>query len=178
MSQKSILLISGSPSQASRSTRLLDEIGARLGRAGIRGRRFSAADFEPHELLNPTSETENIRELVSAARTASGIVVSTPVYKGTFSGVLKVVIDLIPPDALTGKVGLGIATARIAEQLPETASAIAGVFRFFKIGQIVEALTFTDEQLKSEPAAPLPESIQEQLEERTVELLSGLRRIA
>jgi FMN reductase len=172
---RSILLVSGSPSPTSRSTRLLDEVGARLEAAGLQTRRFSPAAFEPQELLNPTTETPNIRQLITASRAADALVVSTPVYKGTFSGVAKVILDLIPPDALVGKAALAIATARIAEQLPDTARSLEGIFRFFKSGRVVPALTFTDPELALDSTGALPEAVGAAVRARATELVAAIR---
>jgi FMN reductase len=176
MTQQSVIFVSGSPSRASRSTRLLDEVASRLEEAGFGARHFSVAGFEPQEVLNPTTETANVRELVSAARSAAAVVVSTPVYKGTFSGLLKVVLDLIPPDALVGKVGLAIATGRIPEQLPDTARSLEGIFRFFKLGGVLPALTFTDPELATGVSGALPDTVRALVHERASELIAALRR--
>ncbi|GAA2251660.1 hypothetical protein GCM10010145_19170 [Streptomyces ruber] len=41
---------------------------------------------------------------------ADGVVVATPVYKASYSGVLKALLDLLPQYALTGKTVLPLAT--------------------------------------------------------------------
>jgi FMN reductase len=41
---------------------------------------------------------------------AAILVVSTPIYRATYSGLLKVFFDLLPQDALVGKVAIPIAT--------------------------------------------------------------------
>jgi FMN reductase len=38
------------------------------------------------------------------------VVVSTPIYRATYSGLLKVFFDLLPQDALAGRVAIPIAT--------------------------------------------------------------------
>jgi FMN reductase len=53
------------------------------------------------------------REVAAALRAVSEagvIVVSTPIYRATYSGLLKVFFDLLPQDALAGKVAIPIAT--------------------------------------------------------------------
>ncbi len=49
------------------------------------------------------------------ATTRAGIVVAgTPVYRATYSGLLKVFFDLLPQDSLVGKIGVPIATGHAA----------------------------------------------------------------
>lgn len=51
---------------------------------------------------------------------SSGIVVATPVYKGALSGAHKLILDVIPPDALEGKVTLGPGAAiRVRRSVPK-----------------------------------------------------------
>lgn len=52
----------------------------------------------------------DVRAAVEAVAGARIVVASTPVYRGTYSGLLKVFFDLLPQDALVGKVGVPIAT--------------------------------------------------------------------
>jgi FMN reductase len=47
--------------------------------------------------------------------TRAGIVVAgTPVYRATYSGLLKLFFDLLPQDSLVGKIGVPIATGHAA----------------------------------------------------------------
>lgn len=41
---------------------------------------------------------------------ADGIVIGTPIYKAAYSGLLKLLLDLLPQDAFAGKTVLPIAT--------------------------------------------------------------------
>jgi FMN reductase len=45
-----------------------------------------------------------------SVRTATIVVASTPVYRATYSGLLKVFFDLLPVDGLAQKVAVAIAT--------------------------------------------------------------------
>ncbi|WP_204272820.1 NAD(P)H-dependent oxidoreductase, partial [Escherichia coli] len=51
-----------------------------------------------------------IAAAVLAVEQADLVVVSTPIYKAAYSGLLKVFLDLLPPDALRGKLVLPLAT--------------------------------------------------------------------
>jgi FMN reductase len=103
------LAISGSPSRQSKSRRLLDYAVERLGAQGIGGTVLDLCDLPADDLLGRTTTPAIGRALagVSAARI---LLVGTPVYRASFSGLLKVFFDLLPPDALSGKVALPMAT--------------------------------------------------------------------
>lgn len=93
-----------------------------------------------------------IVELVAAAKSASAIVLSSPVYKATYSGALKVLVDLLPPDALVGKTALGIATTKLAAHGVDVSRSYAALFGFFR-AQAHETLVLLDEDLKADGAS-------------------------
>jgi FMN reductase len=101
--------ISGSPSPRSKSRRLLSLAVDRLARDGIRSQVVELANLPADDLLGRTRTppTDRALEAVAAARI---VIVSTPVYRASFSGLLKVFFDLFPQDALDGKVAIPIAT--------------------------------------------------------------------
>jgi FMN reductase len=52
-----------------------------------------------------------VRSVLQAIESADALVVGTPVYKGSYTGAMKHLFDLIPPNALAGKPVLLAATA-------------------------------------------------------------------
>ena len=64
----------------------------------------------PAEALLWRTTSAAVQEVVATVLGAQIVVVSTPVYRATFSGALKVFFDLLPQDALVGKVGVPIVT--------------------------------------------------------------------
>src|SRR5688572_19610514 len=110
---KHVVFINGSPHTQSRSTGIASAIAERLDAADIRVRRFGLSDFESSELLYARADGRVAQHYLGVLETATAVVFSTPVYKATFSGGLKLLIDLIPHDRLRGKIVLAIASARI-----------------------------------------------------------------
>ena len=51
-----------------------------------------------------------LRAAVDAVSQAELVIVATPIYKAAYSGLLKVFLDLLAPDALRGKTVLPLAT--------------------------------------------------------------------
>src|SRR5262249_44782213 len=60
-------------------------------------------------LLGRQADTSVARAL-EAVGTAHVVVASSPVYRATYSGLLKVFFDLLPQDALVGKIAVPILT--------------------------------------------------------------------
>jgi FMN reductase len=106
----SVVTITGSPSSASRSAALALDVAERL-----RGRGFELASIHVREL--PAAEVfagradePAIAAAVGQVERADAIVIATPIYKASYSGVLKSFLDLLPQFALAGKVVLPLAT--------------------------------------------------------------------
>jgi FMN reductase len=101
--------LSGSPAAASRSRALLERALALLEGYGAAARRIHLADL-PADALLGRREDPAVQSALAAVREARILIVSTPVYRATYSGLLKVFFDLLPQDALAGKVAVAIAT--------------------------------------------------------------------
>jgi FMN reductase len=148
-----IVIISGSPRPDSRSTRVAAALGKRLGRADLRSRLFSVTDFVSADLLFPRAESSAIRRYIELVRAAPAVVFATPVYKATYSGGLKLLVDLIPPDALRGKAALAIATGRVASHSQSLQRAFDDLYRFFDVGLSIPTVFLLDEQLQSDQSS-------------------------
>lgn len=149
---QSIVFLMGSPSVASRSTFVARAVASETERAGIRAVFWSLSDFDPGELLFGRSDSPRIVPFVEATKEASGIVLATPVYKAAYTGALKAVVDLIPPESLVGKAALGIATAKQAGHEASVDQAYRSLFAFFK-ARPQETLFLHDDQLQLAPGA-------------------------
>ena len=104
-----VIAISGSPSHQSKSRRLLVHAVERLARDGITARTLDLADLPSDDLLGRTRSAA-IEDALASALAARLLIVATPVYRASYSGLLKVFFDLLPQDALAGKVAIAIAT--------------------------------------------------------------------
>lgn len=148
---RQVVLIAGSPQKESRSSQVLARLAERLVAGGVRSKRFGLSDFAAEDLLFARAEVPAARTYLAEIQAASAIVLATPVYKATYSGGLKVLLDLIPPDALRGKTVLTIATARVGRHFPGVQRALDDLYRFFEAGLAIPAVFLLDEQVRLEP---------------------------
>jgi FMN reductase len=144
---KHVIFISGSPQTSSRSTRIASTVADRLNVEDISVRRFGLSDFESSELVYARAESRVAQHYLGVVESASAVVLSTPVYKGTYSGGLKLLLDLIPPDALRGKTVLAIASARIGRHFQSVQRAFDDLYRFFDVGLVIPPVFVLDEQV-------------------------------
>ena len=117
----SIVGVAGNIARPSRTAALLSAILAEItALQNAQSRVIELVDVGPHlfqpfvpeglqsfalERLPPEA-----RSAIQAIESADALVVATPVYKGSYSGALKHLFDLVRPNALTGKPVLVAAT--------------------------------------------------------------------
>lgn len=147
MSRKNVLVIAGSPSPHSRSSRLLLRVRDLLTEYGVDAHTYSLDSFDAHALLHAHADHPKLAEFEARATQADGLLLGTPVYKASYTGGLKAIVDLIPYEALVGKVAFGLATARQRPHVDSTAEAYTQLFKFFRIGTEVPAATFLDDEV-------------------------------
>lgn len=110
---KRIIGFSGSLSSPSRTRMLVDLAVSRSARHfGCTAATYEIADLQPS--LGQVQSLDQMdalpRAIMDNILSADALVVGTPVYKGSFTGLFKHVIDLIDPVSLAGKPVLLTAT--------------------------------------------------------------------
>jgi FMN reductase len=105
-----IATISSSPSTVSKTDAVLSDIARQLRRAGHVVVPVVLRDLPPAPLLRGDATDPDVARAVAALDAADAVVVSTPVYKAAYGGLLKTFLDLLPQFALRGKVVLPVAT--------------------------------------------------------------------
>jgi FMN reductase len=101
--------ISGSPAARSKSRTLLERALVTLAERGVTTSLIDLSALPADALLGRrrAAEVDNALGRVSQATI---IVASTPVYRATYSGLLKTFFDLLPLNGLVGKTAIPIAT--------------------------------------------------------------------
>lgn len=148
---REVVLITGSPQIHSRSSRVLQSLDERLARVGIRSKTYGLNDFPAEDLVFARTDKPAVQQYLADIQAASAVLFSTPVYKATYSGGLKLLIDLIPPEALRGRTVLAIVTARVGRHLDGVQRAFEELYRFFDVGLAIPSILLLDEQVRLEP---------------------------
>ncbi|QCP54521.1 NADPH-dependent FMN reductase [Trinickia violacea] len=105
-----VVTVLGSASSHSRSANLLERVELPLAQRSIESVRVEIRKLAPDALLGGDVAHPQIAEAIAAIESADGVVVATPLYKASYSGLLKVFLDLLPRDALRCKPVLPLAT--------------------------------------------------------------------
>ena len=106
-----VVTIAGSPAAPSRCAAALETARNLLERRGLTTAAVNLRELPPQALLWADPNDPAVRRATAVVEQARALVVATPVYKASYSGLLKAFLDLLPSHALAGKGVLPVATA-------------------------------------------------------------------
>ncbi len=150
-----VLLLGGSPSFPSTTWRLQQLVGERLAALGHRTGALQVRELPALALLRADVKDPAIADAVARVRDADAIVIGTPVYKASFSGVLKAFLDLLPQDGLAEKLVLPLATGGSQSHMLALDYALRPVLASLAPRHILPSIFATSEQLPWDPALGL-----------------------
>lgn len=104
-----IILISGGVSKNSRTARVIHHIASFIEERGGSSQTFEVTDFRAEDVLFANFESSAIQEFATKVQNSSAVIIATPVYKATYTGALKALLDLLPQNSLKAKVVIPIA---------------------------------------------------------------------
>ncbi|HJV60195.1 MAG TPA: NADPH-dependent FMN reductase [Albitalea sp.] len=175
-----IVSLLGSPSTRSRSRCLLQLAQDRVQAAEATIDLIAVRDLPCAALLHGDASGAPIRWAIERIAEADLVLVATPIYKAAYSGLLKLFLDLLPPDALRGKTVLPLATGGSLVHFLALDYALKPVLAALGARHILDGVYATEAQF-----APLPSggyladaSLQERLDRalRTLLPTSALAR--
>ncbi len=143
-----ILLIAGSPTVLSRSTHLLHHVGESLSKRGHQVTRLQVRDLPAQALLHADFSDIDIQVARAQLARADAVVIATPIYKASFSGLLKVFLDLLPQDGLAGKLVLPLATGGSQSHMLALDYALRPVLQALSARHILPSIYATDAQVR------------------------------
>jgi FMN reductase len=156
-----VLLLAGSPSLSSRSTRLLQHAAEKLALLGHRYTILHVRDLPAKALLHADFSDPDLQVARAQVAQAEAIVVAMPVYKASFSGILKAFLDLLPQDGFEDKLVLPLATGGSQSHMLALDYALRPVLSALGARHVLPSIYATDAQvgLNAEPALALDEAI-------------------
>ena len=174
-----VVTLGGSPSQRSRSGVLLDRAKSWLNQQGVEVVSYQVRDFPAEDLLHARFDSPHIINLLEQIERADGLVIATPVYKASFSGALKTVLDLLPERALSHKVVLPIATGGSIAHMLAVDYALKPVLSALKAQEMLHGIFAEDSQIaygEGSAQAQLVPVLEQRLNESLEHFYSALAR--
>ncbi|WP_449538919.1 NADPH-dependent FMN reductase [Ferdinandcohnia sp. Marseille-Q9671] len=141
-----IVILSGSPSESSRTDLVLQYVGNKLKREGFAVTHVSVRDIPYEDIFNLKFDSPSLKELTLLIQGADGVIIGSPVYKAAYTGVLKALIDLLPQDVLAGKTVLPIMTGGSPAHLLAIEFSLKPLLAALK-GQSLQGVYFLDCQI-------------------------------
>lgn len=174
-----VVTLGGSPSQRSRSGVLLDYAKHWLNQQVVEVVSYQVRDFPAEDLLHARFDSPKIIDLLQQIENADGLVIATPVYKASFSGALKTVLDLLPERALSHKVVLPIATGGSIAHMLAVDYALKPVLSALKAQEMLHGIFADDSQIaygEGSAKAQLAPVLEQRLSEALEQFYSALAR--
>ncbi|PKH24257.1 NAD(P)H-dependent FMN reductase [Enterobacterales bacterium CwR94] len=149
-----VITLAGSPRFPSRSTALLTWCQHQLEQRGVEVTPWNLHNFHPEDLLYARFDAPALNALKADLEKADGLIVSTPIYKASFAGALKTLLDLLPERALEHKVVLPLATGGTVAHMLAVDYALKPVLNALKAQEILHGVFADDSQVTHYDRAP------------------------
>jgi len=169
-----LLLVSGSPSPRSKTSAVLALVADRARTAGAEVETVSVRDFPADVLLFADVAHASLQHFLSQVARADAIVIATPIYKASYTGVLKALLDVVPPGAFAGKVVLPLATAGTLAHFLALDFALRPVLSFLGARDTLANVFLLESTFRDAAAGVLDDSAQERLSNGIADLLAVL----
>jgi FMN reductase len=137
-----------------------------MRRDGIETEHARMGELDPQALLSANFSHPSLVEFAAKVKNAHGIIVATPIYKASFSGLLKAALDILPQYAFVDKVILPLGTGGSLAHMLALDYALRPVLQSMGAKHIVQSYFVLDTLLSAD-------SSQINLEDSN---LGGLRR--
>ena len=170
-----IVSLSGSSSPRSRSRWLLQLAQTRLEGSASSSSVIAVRELPGAALIDADTRAEPIRRAIERIERADIVLVATPIYKAAYSGLLKLFLDLLPPDALRGKTVLPLATGGSLAHFLALDYALKPVLAALGARDILDGVYATDAQLAPhESGGFVPDAVLVERLERALQPLEPL----
>jgi FMN reductase len=143
-----VTIISGSPSEHTRLNGVLHCVINHLNGVGITPEIINVRNLPSEDLIQARFDSEEIKKQNKKVEQSNLVVILTPVYKASFSGVLKTYLDLLPQNGLEGKTILPIAIGGTFGHLLMLDYALKPVLTALGATHILKGIFILDNQIK------------------------------
>lgn len=173
-----IVTIAGSPSHPSRTSAVLEYAKSILTVEGLDSDLIVVRDLPPEDLVFAQYKSPAIAKAKTAIEQASGIIIATPIYKASYTGVLKAFLDLLPPGAFSGKVILPIATGGTLAHLLAIDYALKPVIANLGASYVLNGVYLLDTQIQvTDTSVQLETEIEQRFKASLYEFVKALQQI-
>lgn len=173
-----IVAIAGSPSHPSRTSGVLEYAKTVLASQGLNLELLSVRDLPAEDLLFANFNSPAIQKAKASVEQASGVIIATPVYKASYTGVLKAFLDLLSPSGLSKKVILPIATGGTIAHLLAIDYALKPVIATLGARYVLGGVYLLDTDIQvNNGSVQLADEIEQRLKASLAEFVEAIQQI-
>jgi FMN reductase len=173
-----IVTISGSPSPFSRSSAVLNYAKELSAKYGLGVASISVCDLSPEVLIYCNYESPELKKLQLLIKYAKAVIISTPVYNSSYTGILKALLDLMPQYAFAEKIILPIAVGGTINHLLSIDYALKPLLSAMGATHILRGVYIVRAQMQFNDRGQLQldVEIEERLQASIEEMVSTLKQ--
>lgn len=143
-----IVILQGSPTAKSRLNGVLDRVRSQIEESGAEVSVINVRDLPAEDLLHARFDSEAIAEANALVAAADAVVIASPVYKASFTGILKAYLDLLPQKGLENKIVLPLVVGGTIAHLLAIDYAFKPVLSVLGARNILTGVFVLDTQVK------------------------------
>ena len=142
------IIINGGNSVNSRLTGIEQKIQALLKKDGIEYDVISVHQLPAQDLITANFASEEIKKSIVKVGEADIVFFLTPIYKGSFTGILKTFIDLLPQKGLENKIAVPVAIGGSIAHLLALEYSLKPVLSILGATHITNPIYIVDSQVE------------------------------
>ncbi|MBA2873728.1 NADPH-dependent FMN reductase [Thermaerobacillus caldiproteolyticus] len=169
-----IVLISGSPSKNSKTASITNQLQKELIERNHRTSLIDVRELPAEDLLYGNFNSKAITHTHELIRHADAVIVLSPVYKGSYTGILKAFLDLLPEKIFAGKVIAPVVTGGTIAHLLSIEYALKPIFSIMGAKEILHGVFILDTNIQRNEKGDV--FLDRELEERVESLLKAIER--
>lgn len=176
-----IVIISGSPNATSRLNGIIDYVRNALEDHGYPTKTITVVTLPADDLIHSRFGSSAIVEANKLVEEAAAVIIASPVYKASYTGVLKTYIDLLPQKGLEGKLVLPLFIGGTLAHLLSIDYSLKPVLASMGARHFIRGVYATDNQVdriqdgSNETKFELNEELSERLQASVDELIAELQ---
>ncbi|MEK3884912.1 NADPH-dependent FMN reductase [Paenibacillus sp. PL2-23] len=178
---KPIIIISGSPNAASRLNGMIDLVRRELEQSGYPSKTITVVTLPADDLIQSRFGSPAIVEANKLVEEAAAVIIASPVYKASYTGVLKTYLDLLPQKGFEGKLVLPLFIGGTLAHMLSIDYSLKPVLSSMGARHFIRGVYATDNQINriqsdaNETAFDLNEEVTERLQASVQELVAELQ---
>jgi FMN reductase len=174
-----IVIISGSPTHPSRSFSIAFYAKELLTKQEYQVEHINVRDLPPEDLIYANFKSPAINHALTKVDQAQAVIVISPVYKASYTGVLKTFFDLIPEKGLSEKLILPIVSGGSIAHLLSLEYAFKPLFSILNSEEILTGVYLIDSEFtyKENELTFKDAEIQQRLHSAIESLLTKLKEV-